>query len=273
MLAKILIYKTFGLSQILFVCATTMFSKAQDNQLTTLIYKFLWNKNIERNKAPDRLRRQILNCQIKDLGFGMIDFRDVVDRLRIKTVLRLLNNINHPLHSIIMNCTTRSVINIKTIKPICQCLDKAILQINKIWYQSFSKNPDEIPRNLIKIYLNEYIGNIICPRYQKQRLVMAHKHDKVYEIILSNPEHPILHKLEKKFKWLTQLTISTADSTDFSMPITPDPDYSGFPYNNKIIKILKLSSRAIRKTIKPPSQIYPKMISNPDINLVKKWVV
>ena len=55
LLAKILIYKTFGLSQILFVCATTMFSKAQDNQLTTLIYKFLWNKNIERNKAPDRL--------------------------------------------------------------------------------------------------------------------------------------------------------------------------------------------------------------------------
>ena len=250
-----------------------MFSKAQDNQLTTLINKFLWNKNIERNKAPDRLRRQILNCQIKDLGFGMIDFRDVVDRLRIKTVLRLLNNINHPLHSIIMNCTTRSVINIKTIKPILHCLDKAILQINKIWYQSFSKNPDEIPRNLIKIYLNEYIGNIICPRYQKQRLVMAHKHDKVYEIILSNPEHPILHKLEKKFKWLTQLTISTADSTDFSMPITPDPDYSGFPYNNKIIKILKLSSRAIRKTIKPPVQIYPKIISNPDINLVKKWVV
>ena len=80
-------------------------------------------------------------------------------------------------------------------------------------------------------------------------------------------------KLEKKFKWLTQLTISTADSTDFSMPITPDPDYSGFPYNNKIIKILKLSSRAIRKTIKPPVQIYPKIISNPDINLVKKWVV
>ena len=103
MLAKILIYKTFGLSQILFVCATTMFSKAQDNQLTTLIYKFLWNKNIERNKAPDRLRRQILNCEIKDLGFGMIDFRDIVDSLRIETVLRLLNNINHPLHLIIMN--------------------------------------------------------------------------------------------------------------------------------------------------------------------------
>ena len=38
LLAKILIFKTFGLSQILFVASTTMFSKAQDNKLTTLIY-------------------------------------------------------------------------------------------------------------------------------------------------------------------------------------------------------------------------------------------
>ena len=182
LLAKILIFKTFGLSQILFVASTTMFSKAQDNKLTTLIYKFLWNNNMERKKAPDRLKRQILHCEIKNLGFGMLDFRDIVDSIRIKTVLRLLNNNNHPLHAILSNSITRSVINIKSIRPIRPSLDKAILQINKIWSQAMTKDQQEIPRSLIKIYLNEYIGNLICPKFHKQRMVMKHKHDKLGEI-------------------------------------------------------------------------------------------
>ena len=112
----------------------------------------------------------------------MLDFRDIVDSIRIKTVLRLLNNNNHPLHAILSNSITRSVINIKSIRPIRPSLDKAILQINKIWSQAMTKDQQEIPKSLIKIYLNEYIGNLICPKFHKQRMVMKHKHDKLGEI-------------------------------------------------------------------------------------------
>ena len=54
LLAKILIFKTYGLLQILFVASTSMLTKSQESQLNNLIYKFIWNKDMRTNKAPDR---------------------------------------------------------------------------------------------------------------------------------------------------------------------------------------------------------------------------
>ena len=76
---------------------------------------------MEGNKAPDRIKRSILNHKVNTLGFGMLDYKEVVTSIRIKNVLRLLNNPSQPLSKIILSNINSSVIKIKccnTIRPI-----------------------------------------------------------------------------------------------------------------------------------------------------------
>ena len=155
LLAKILIFKTYGLSQILFVASTSMLTKSQESQLNNLIYKFIWNKDMGTNKAPDRIKCTILLGEIKKLGFGMVDYRDIVRSIRIRTILRLLNTENHPLHEIIIKNISSSVVNIKVIKPERPSIDDSILQINRIWGQTINRDRENMPIYIANILLNE----------------------------------------------------------------------------------------------------------------------
>ena len=111
-IGKIQIYKTFGLSQILYTLATVQITPSEEKSLTNLIYKFIWNKDMSTNKAPDRIKRNILLGKIKSLGFGMIDYKEVVKSIRIRNVIRLLNLKNTPLAKIIRTNINTSLINV-----------------------------------------------------------------------------------------------------------------------------------------------------------------
>ena len=151
LLGKIQIFKTFGLSQILFVGSTIKIPIKEEKKITELIYKFIWTKDMEGNKAPDRIKRSILKLPTKLLGFGMIDFREVLKSIRIMTVLRLMNNPNHPLHNIIKNSTTNSVYLSLRSTSVRQCIDEAILDINNIWKKFVSSCPPEQAKNTLNI--------------------------------------------------------------------------------------------------------------------------
>ena len=116
LLGKFLIFKTYGLSQILYVTSVITLDKKDEAKITELIYRFVWIRDMDKPKAPDRIKRQILNRPVRDLGFGMINFIDVIRSIRIKTVLRIINTENHPLKLIIQNNTTSSWINIQAVK-------------------------------------------------------------------------------------------------------------------------------------------------------------
>ena len=59
LLGKIQIFKTFGLSQILYTLTSIQMNRIEDQMLTNIIYKFIWNRNQDANKAPDRIKRKI----------------------------------------------------------------------------------------------------------------------------------------------------------------------------------------------------------------------
>ena len=59
LLGKIQIFKTFGLSQILYTLTSIQMNRIEDQMLTNIIYKFIWNRNPDANKAPDRIKRKI----------------------------------------------------------------------------------------------------------------------------------------------------------------------------------------------------------------------
>ena len=71
LLGKIQIFKTFGLSQILYTLTNIEIKKSEESILTGKIYKFIWNRNMDAAKAPDRIKRQTLLRKVQNLGFGM----------------------------------------------------------------------------------------------------------------------------------------------------------------------------------------------------------
>ena len=204
LLGKIQIFKTFGLSQILFGGSTIMFSKQEDTRLTNLIYKFIWTRSMDGNKAPDRIKRSILNQNIKSLGFGMLDYKEVVTSIRVKNVLRLLNNPDQPLYNVIRSNINSSIINIKCINSIRPTIDVAISKIREMWTQTIKNSISDgsTSKKLIDIVLNEYVGNLTYPRFNNKRLVLTYKHDRLMEIrdISANP--PIVKKLQKSIQIL-----------------------------------------------------------------------
>ena len=259
LLAKILIFKTFGLSQILFIGTTTTFTKAQESQLNNLIYKFIWNRDMSKAKAPDRIKRNILHNKVKELGFGMIDYRDVVDSIRIRTVLRLIHDKGHPFFKILEKSMNSSVCNIKNVTPIRPSIDSAISLINKIWSKAICNLKEYLSIDLKNTLLNEYIGNLVCKRFEKQRMVLRHKHDRLIEILNQNNNHPVLSKLENKFKGTH--TILLENLTD---NIVINSNSRALPVDGKLIPFTKTTSSLIRSTLKPHTPLKPKLIIDHD---------
>ena len=269
LLAKILIYKTFGLSQILFIAATTLLTKTQETLLTNLIYKFIWNKDMGKNKAPDRIKRTTLNSEIDALGFGMVDFKDIIKGIRIKTILRLLTVSDHPLSSILKKSLNSSIVNMKVLTPIRPSIDVAVREMNKVWGNMICKGNKTDEDDLLKVVLNEYVGNLICRRYEKQRMVINIKHDRLIDILITNRSHPIIHKLEKRFKPILDNPPTKLESIS--------SNYNLFPIKDYLMPTKKLTTKLIRSTIVESATHSPKMIvtPNPDVltklgNIIKK---
>ena len=56
LLGKILIVKTFAISQIIFFMQSSNLTEPYLKLFEASIYKFLWNKNLSSSKAPDRIK-------------------------------------------------------------------------------------------------------------------------------------------------------------------------------------------------------------------------
>ena len=83
-LGKILIVKTFGISQIIYLLQSMCLDINDFKKLNAILYKFIWNRNYHAAKAPERIRREIMNKSIKLGG------------LKIRTLGRL-EGTKHPM--------------------------------------------------------------------------------------------------------------------------------------------------------------------------------
>ena len=102
LLGKIQIYKTFGLSQIIYSTRVFRYNKKGHSEIRNRVYKFLWNKNYHGNKAPDRIKRDYLNLPIKEGGFGMVEHETVVKAMNARQVTVNLHG-KHPIKEIMLN--------------------------------------------------------------------------------------------------------------------------------------------------------------------------
>ena len=249
LLGKILIYKTFGLSQILFIGSVMNLTKKDNSKITELIYRFIWNRDMNKLKAPDRIKRQILNRPIRELGFGMIDFNDILRSIRIKTVIRLFNNAKHPLGKIIRCNTNSSWVKISAKHEFRPPLSSAIRDISHLWKIHLLNTADHT-NELLQIISREYIGNLIERRHQNKRLCITHKHDSVHEILTTSWNHSVMKKIGKDIKQLLDRWDGPRITND-----TPE-NCKKIPLNNRLIDIDKITSNMIRKSLTPINANY-----------------
>ena len=101
-LGKILIAKTFGISQIVYLMQTIKLDECDYKLINATLYKFIWNRHYLAAKAPERVKREIVNKPIKYGGFGMLDIAELDASLKIKALGRFLNS-RHPFLKLIRN--------------------------------------------------------------------------------------------------------------------------------------------------------------------------
>ena len=265
-MGKIQIYKTFGLSQILYICGTVLLSKSEESQLNNLIYKFIWNQNMDSNRAPDRIKRTILKSKVTNLGFGMVDYQEVVMSIRVKNVLRLLSNPDQPLGRIIQNSINSSVIKINCLKSIRPTIDLAIKRIREIWSSTIKDclREGQTSNDLANIVLNEYVGNLVYPRFKNKRLTLKHRHDHLQELFVDNNHHPVFKKLDKDIVMFLNLI-----PPDYVPNMSHDIP-SILPIKNKFKNYTNVTSREIRCALLKDIPKQCKMILNPEETVLSK---
>ena len=95
LLGKILILKTFGISQMIFIMQCMTLNDSDFKSLNAILYKFLWNRHFEAAKAPDRISRATINLPIKLGGFGMLNIEELDSGLKLKALGRMFGS-RHP---------------------------------------------------------------------------------------------------------------------------------------------------------------------------------
>ena len=94
-LGKILIVKTFGLSQLIYLLQSVELQPCHYKLINNLVYKFIWNRHYLAAKAPERIKRVIMCTPIKLGGYGMLDIMELDESLKIKAIGRSLRT-SHP---------------------------------------------------------------------------------------------------------------------------------------------------------------------------------
>lgn len=84
---RILVAKTFGLSQVIYQMQNTFFSPNDLKRLERILYKFIWN-------GPDKIKRQVIQADYKNGGLKAPNIVAINKTLKMKQTLRAARS-NH----------------------------------------------------------------------------------------------------------------------------------------------------------------------------------
>jgi hypothetical protein len=131
LLGKILIYKTYGLSQLIYVLTVVELDPAQYKQFQLMFNNFLWGRDLNESISKNRISWQRLSNPIEYGGFGMIHFKDVIDSIRCRQFGKLFaEEYTHPLKQCVIN-ENRSFASWQCLTGVADAVAKAAVEILK----------------------------------------------------------------------------------------------------------------------------------------------
>jgi hypothetical protein len=96
---KVLLAKTFGLSQIIYQAQSTCIKKAEIKNIEKVIYKFIWNIKNTNSSTSGKIRRSILELSKEEGGLNVPNIESLDLSLKYKQLLRSITN-THPIGQI-----------------------------------------------------------------------------------------------------------------------------------------------------------------------------
>lgn len=256
-LGKILIYKTFGLSQILYKASCVGFSESQHKSMRDTIYKFIWNKDFKKNKAPDRVKREILCTEMKKGGYGMVDHEEVCKSIAAKQAYRFnAKLVNHPITELLQKSYKITYVHIESLFNCLPSLYNGAKTMQRIIENYMMKSPIEILENdaiLINNLLQEKCKNMVDAKYLKsiEYHWLKNKHNLNLKELFEDEYYKniFLRISNTKFKDLLKRVRNTFEELDTER-LQLIPGENGKYYSNS-----KITSKWIRNQLKSQTLI------------------
>ena len=261
LMGKILIIKTFGISQILYTTSSITFTQDQHKSIKAQIFKFLWSKNYnQQNRAVDRIKRETICTSVANGGFGLIDHQDIVEAINAKQYLSSENpNLHHPIKDLIGPAT--SYFNRYTHNYLDDIAKVGAKKITELIERKLSNADEELIKgqtNLMNIIQVEKIADLVKnPNSITIALLRQAGIDTIVQIdqhTLNNLRRELptgtLSLVQQYLNNKTAGIIYNASHQEIKTMRTHVP-------NNvlKLIPSIKLTSKLIRKLCKNPENI------------------
>ena len=180
LLGKILILKTYAFSQLIFLMQSISLGEASRKAATKVIYKYLWNKNFDASKAPERIKRSIMLTPVQLGGFGMLDLKELGDSLDLRSYGRMQTT-RHPfLSQLTLLMNTADFFNIRIEAPVDNKLRRSLELVNVARREMLSW-PSEVlltNTNLVSTLSNTKLADFLTPQ-GKQSVAFFMIHQRV----------------------------------------------------------------------------------------------
>jgi hypothetical protein len=107
LLGKVLIYKTFGMSQVIYTLSIISLNAHQYRKIDMMFQNFLWGRDLNNLSSTARIERSRLNTQIEYGGFGMVQYERILEGVYCRQLSKMYDrDFNHPLKSMIVKNDT-----------------------------------------------------------------------------------------------------------------------------------------------------------------------
>jgi hypothetical protein len=100
LLGKVQIIKTFGLSQFLYTLSVVDLLPEHWKHINHLVSKFIVNRNYAGNRAPNRIKNDIIYNDTNYGGFGMVKLDEVTNCIRLIRFAILEEGFEHPVRNL-----------------------------------------------------------------------------------------------------------------------------------------------------------------------------
>lgn len=243
-LGKILIVKTFGISQIIYLMQSLTLEKKHFKTLNDILYKFIWNKRYQASKAPDRVKREYMNLSVKNGGFGMLDVVELDKSLKLRSLGRLLVT-KHPALSILkdkLDLTDFFFPNFdKTIDSyVARGVELLKEDRHKLWGNSNRCNDIKFVGALKSLE----IRNIVKPAFKNSLTYFFLRRDGIRKV--GQLDHGKLNQI-KNHLCNENLSVLIGLVLPLRVPDLVDSDMSLYLRRGKWVDLSKLTSKEIRQ--------------------------
>ena len=108
---KVLIVKTFGISQLIFSMQATHIRERELKLIENIIFRFIWNIKPTSPRVIGKIKRDTLKNDMTNGGLNAPDINAINLALKYKHILRCQQNNNHPVSTITNNILNEHYVN------------------------------------------------------------------------------------------------------------------------------------------------------------------